>query len=280
MSYNAKVFNVMIASPNDVACERAIVREVVYEWNAIHSKSRSIVLLPISWESHSSPEMGSNPQNIIDNYVLDKCDILVGVFWTRLGTPTNEYDSGTVQEIEKHILSEKPVMLYFSSQPVAMDNVDFEQIKQLKEFKESCKNRGLYAEYDCHADFKTKFYHHLQLKLNEHPIFDDIGLHSSIDIIESQTPIPDLSYEAKILLKKASLDLDGNILFLQSIGGFAELHTNGENIISSSELREIAKWKNALKELVNNDLVEDRNYKGEEFDITHFGYQIADMIQL
>lgn len=35
MSYIATAFNVMIASPGDVASERAIVRDVVYEWNAV-----------------------------------------------------------------------------------------------------------------------------------------------------------------------------------------------------------------------------------------------------
>jgi len=74
MSYNAKVFNVMIASPGDVASERSIIREVVYEWNAVHSKSSNIVLLPIGWESHSSPEMGGSPQDIINCQILDKCD--------------------------------------------------------------------------------------------------------------------------------------------------------------------------------------------------------------
>lgn len=47
MSYEAKVFNVMIASPGDVASERTIIRDVIYEWNAVHSKSRNIVLLPV-----------------------------------------------------------------------------------------------------------------------------------------------------------------------------------------------------------------------------------------
>jgi hypothetical protein len=41
VSYEAKVFNLMIASPSDVASERSIVRDVVYEWNAVNSKSRN-----------------------------------------------------------------------------------------------------------------------------------------------------------------------------------------------------------------------------------------------
>ena len=40
MGYNARVFNVMIASPSDVASERSIVREVIYDWNAVHSERK------------------------------------------------------------------------------------------------------------------------------------------------------------------------------------------------------------------------------------------------
>jgi len=47
MSYIATTFNVMIASPGDVASERAMIRDAVYEWNAVHSISRKIVLLPV-----------------------------------------------------------------------------------------------------------------------------------------------------------------------------------------------------------------------------------------
>ena len=151
MSYEAKVFNVMIASPGDVASERNIIREMIYEWNAVHSRSRKIVLLPVGWESHSSPEMGKRPQEIINTQILDKCDLLVGVFWTRIGTSTGKYISGTVEEIEKHIDAGKPTMLYFSDQPAHLDSVDSKQYEKLKEFKASCKDRGLYETYDSHS---------------------------------------------------------------------------------------------------------------------------------
>lgn len=182
MSYTAKIYNVMIASPGDVASERAIIRDVVYEWNAVHSNTKNIVLLPIGWKSHSSPEMGSSPQSIINNQILDKCDLLIGVFWTRIGTATDEYASGTVEEIERHIGAEKPAMLYFSSQPVAMDTVDLEQVAKLKTFKESCRGKGLYESYDSHSDFKSKFDRHLQLKINQHKLFNNLESSLNIDI--------------------------------------------------------------------------------------------------
>ena len=279
MSYIAKTFNVMIATPGDVASERSIIRDVVYEWNAVHSNARKIVLLPIGWESHSSPEMGSSAQSIINGQVLNRCDLLVGVFWTRIGTETDEYASGTVEEIERHIDAGKPAMLYFSSQPVAMDTVDLEQIARLKTFKDSCRERGLYEGYDSHTDFKTKFYRHLQLKVNEHPLFISESNNAENVVEESKKPIPQMSMEARIMLKEASLDAHGSILYLRDTGG-TDLQTNSKNLIQSRERREVAKWEQALKELVNLKLVVERGHKGDFFEITNLGYQVAEMVSL
>lgn len=280
MSYTATTFNVMIASPGDVASERAIVRDVVYEWNAVNSGARRIVLLPVGWETHSSPEMGAPAQQIINRQVLNKCDLLVGAFWTRIGTPTEKHLSGTVEEIEQHIASDRPAMLYFSSQPVAMDTVDLDQFQRLKEFKQSCQSRGLYEGYNSHAEFKEKFYRHLQLKLNEHPLFQ-VGGGSPDDttIIVPRAKLPELSQEARVLLKEASQDGDGAILHVQYIEGTA-IQTNGKNFILSQGRREVAKWEGALQQLKSYDLVVDREDKGELFEITNFGFQIADMIAL
>jgi uncharacterized protein YaaR (DUF327 family) len=255
---------------------------VIYEWNAVHSKLRNIVLLPVGWESHSSPEMGASPQEIINNQVLDKCDFLVGVFWTRIGTPTTDYASGTVEEIEKHIATDKPAMLYFSSQPVVMDTVDSDQYAELSKFKKYCQSRGLYESYDSQSDFKDKFYRHLQLKVNEHSLFQDEvsgSLPHQIEVVKSKTPLPSLSNEARILLKEASLDRNGSIMSLSYIGG-DNIQTNGKSLISSQHPREVARWKSAIQELVDEHLIEDRGYKGEVFRITNLGYQIADMIEL
>lgn len=279
MSYSAKIFSVMIASPGDVASERAIIRDVIYEWNAVNSISRNIVLLPIGWESHSSPEMGATPQEIINNQVLDKCDLLVGVFWTRIGTATSEYASGTVEEIEKHIKTGNPAMLYFSSQPVAMDSVDVGQVQELKKFKESCQSKGLYEGYDSHADFKQKFYRHLQLKVNGHSLFATSQNFTNLDVVESDISLPNLTDEARILLKGASLDSNGTVMHLRHLGG-TDVYANGKNLIQSNERREVARWEAAINELVNNYLLIDPGSKGEIFEITNLGYQIADMIEL
>ena len=143
--------------------------------------------------------MGERPQGIINKQVLKDCDLLVGVFWTRIGTPSGEYASGTVEEIEEHIKAGKPVMLYFSSVPVIPDSVDQDQYA-LRKFKESCKSRGLFETYADLNDFKDKLYHHLQLKLNHDDYFkasDQPVAHLSL--YQAAIPeIPELSREAQI----------------------------------------------------------------------------------
>jgi hypothetical protein len=281
MSYDAKTFNVMIASPSDVPSERNIVREVVYEWNAVHSQTRKMVLLPVGWETHSSPEMGGRAQAILNDQVLSKCDLLVGIFWTRIGTATGEYLSGTVEEIEKHVASGKPAMLYFYDQPVEKGSVDKEQYSKLKAFRASCQKRGLYATYGRHSEFKEKFYHHLQIKVNEHELFNESRDRSEIQtvIVKSETKIPPLSDEAKVLLKEASMDSHGSILHVRYLGG-TDIQTNGKNLITAQNRRHVAKWEAALQELLNADLILARGHKGELFEVTDKGYQIADMIEL
>ena len=50
MPYQVTVYEVFIASPGDVVSERAIAREVIYEWNAMNAGTREILLQPVGWE--------------------------------------------------------------------------------------------------------------------------------------------------------------------------------------------------------------------------------------
>ncbi len=285
MSYNARVFNVMIASPSDVASERSIVREVIYEWNAVHSERENIVLLPVGWESHSSPEMGDRAQAIINRQTLDRCDLLVGIFGTRIGTDTGEYSSGTIEEIEKHIALGKPAMVYFSKQLGNSDTFDGDQYAKLEDLRKDYESRGLYAIYDGDVDFRNKFTRHLQITVNEHKIsqFRDEGINSGLEMEESKSDIPQLSDEARILLKEASQDSKGLIwCYANASGMFIQTDDNvpsGKQIIPDRNPRVVAQWRAALKELKTADLLENTD-REEIFGITYRGYEVADMIEV
>lgn len=282
MPYQATVLKIMIASPSDVSIERGIIRETLYEWNAVNSDMRKIVLLPVAWETHSSPEMGEPPQKIINKRLLKDCDLLVGVFWTRVGTATGDYASGTVEEIEEHVKSGKPTMIYFSSVPVHPDSIDQEQYSKLLAFKDSCKSRGLYEIYFDLSDFRSKFNRQLQILLNANHF---IKLSGEVSIPELSTKIivpnmPNLSHEAQILLKEASQDKSGIIMRLEYIGGFTVQSNDKDFVGGDNNPRTHAIWEGAIEELEKFGLIKDKGYKREVFAITKTGFDLAELITL
>ncbi len=95
--------------------------------------AEGVVLQPVMWETHSTPAMGDRPQGLINNQVVRGCDMLIGAFWTRIGSHTGLEESGTIEEIKWFLNNKKPVMLYFSKSPIDPYSVDLEQMKKLKD---------------------------------------------------------------------------------------------------------------------------------------------------
>jgi hypothetical protein len=150
------IFRVLVASPGDCAQERKIIPEVIAAWNAVNSLSTAAVVEPVRWETHARPEMGDRPQAIINKQLVRHCDLAIGAFWTRLGTPTGDAESGTAEEIEEFRKAGKPVLLYFSSAPVVPDSLDMEQYQALLGYRQSLGEEGLYSQYETHVAFREQ----------------------------------------------------------------------------------------------------------------------------
>lgn len=280
MAYTATVIPIMIASPGDVTDEREAVRQIIHDWNDVNSENAKVILVAVGWETHSSPELGSRPQELINTRILNRCDLLIGVFWTRLGTPTGKAMSGTVEEIEEHVAANKPAMIYFSSKPVAPDSIDPEQYKLVKEAKESWKKRGLLETYDSLEEFRNKLSKQLQfcLSKNEHLqkiISENVSGTDSVEPSEFDL-INNLSDEAKTILNAAASRSDGRIQNISFIGGKG-LSAGGQSF-GSSKGRDAAKWENALSQLESNGFIIARGQRREIFELTHQGWQAADAI--
>ena len=267
MAFNATVYRVMIASPGDVQAERDIVREVVHEWNAVNSIRRGIVLLPVGWETDLAPEMGDAPQTIIDKRILKDADLLIGIFWTRIGTPTANYASGAVEEIEEHLAAKKPAMLYFSMAPAALDSVDPDQYKGLKTFRDSCKSRGVYETYNNAGDFRHKLSTGIQITLN-----------SEMFGGEGKAPVAsgELSEDASKLLKAATVE---GVIMFERFGGGVEVSANGQVFNEDSQARTVAKWESVIEELEKAGFVKATSEKREVFEVTQAGYTATDSIK-
>jgi hypothetical protein len=154
MPRQATAYTVVIASPGDTETERKALAEVVHAWNATNSAATGIVLLPVSWEIHATPDIGHGQ-------VTRDADMLVGVFWTRLGAPTGEAESRTIDEIDRFRKAGKHVVLYFSDAPAIPDKANRERYERLEDYRARCQRDGSVDRYDSVTELREKFDRHL-----------------------------------------------------------------------------------------------------------------------
>jgi len=159
-----KRVTIAIASPGDVQEEREAVRRVFTRWNDTNSQA---TLHPKMWE-FAVPELGKHPQDILNQKIIDNSDLLIAIFWSKLGTPTRTAPSGTVEEIYKFIEKKgaQRVMLYFCKRNLPND-IDPAELMRLNEFKATMKTRGLFHDYITVEELERDLYPHLDVKVEE-----------------------------------------------------------------------------------------------------------------
>lgn len=226
----------------------------------------------------------------IDKIVKD-ADLLVAMFWTRIGTPTDAAKSGTVEEIEEHIKAGKPAMLYFSSAPVRPDSLDEAQYAEVKTFKGSMKERGLYEEYESLDQFREKFARHLTLTIQrQFPVEEqraepadreqprgEAAMQFKIRGDERDLIGNSLPQEARTLLAEAAKAPNGTVLMTHTFGGMS-VETNGRNFVDSKNPRSEARWRRVVEDLVQQGLLEQRDTDGQVVSLTDAGYRMADIL--
>lgn len=171
MPFDAQVLKVMIASPGDVLAERDMIRGVLDQWNSVNAELRKQVLFAVGSNSPAATQSAEAPRPFLNREVLKCCDLLIAVFWTRIGSPVSASANAsvstsmteTLDAIEAHTRQGKPALLYFSSAVARPDTVDPEQCAALGEFKEACRKTGLVEEFDTPHQFHKK----LSLQLSQ-----------------------------------------------------------------------------------------------------------------
>lgn len=159
-------YKVLIGSPSDVSNERKIVESAIHAWNSINGIDKEKILIPVMWESDSAPLQGDRPQGILNDLMVKKCDIIIAVFWSRLGSDTGAEKSGTVEEIKYFIKEQRPALVYFSKQPLPQDH-DPEQWKKLTSFKKEIRTGGIQADFSSDSDLSMQLIRHLSIVMDE-----------------------------------------------------------------------------------------------------------------
>lgn len=144
----------LISCPSDVENDINIVFEIIDEVNRSVGEENLIYIIPLYWKKDAIPAAGKSAQTIINVQLLDEADGVIALFWTKFGTPTDKYGSGTEEEIAKAIEKNKDVILLCSNRKVSMKEVNYEQYSKVEDFKTTYK--GLFASYCTDNDLKEQ----------------------------------------------------------------------------------------------------------------------------
>lgn len=97
----------------------------------------------------------------------------------------------------------------------------------------------------------------------------------SVDLREDRSNVR-LSTQEQEILKAAAQDKSGSIMRMSYIGG--RTIQAGRLTFGEGSSREFAKYDSALNDLVSKGLVVTVGHKGEMFELTHSGWQLADAL--
>jgi hypothetical protein len=171
MPQHRQILKVFLASPSDVADERDLVAEIVQELNESVGRMNGVMLELIRWETQAIPGVGADAQDRINRSMDADCDVFIGVFWTRIGTPTFRAESGSIEEYNRarsrlDAGEDVEIMLYFKQATVDLESIDLTQLSNLRAFKAKLAESGvLYSTFGDGDDFSRKLRAHLTFQI-------------------------------------------------------------------------------------------------------------------
>ena len=145
MKENFTHYYFLISCPSDVENDINIVFEIINDINRSVGEENGIYIVPLFWKRDAIPAAGDSAQNIINHQLLDEADGVIALFWTKFGTPTDTYGSGTEEEIVKAISENKDVVLLYSKKVIAPQQINYEQLSKVETFKQNYN--GLFTSY-------------------------------------------------------------------------------------------------------------------------------------
>lgn len=185
MPKNIVQYDLLISCPGDITSEISIIEDAVLQFNTQFSDALGISVRTKHWHKNSYARSGGKPQALLNEQFVKDCDAAVAILWTRFGTPTDEYGSGTEEEVEIMLSTGKQVFMYFSDKPLSPSQMNEESYKKVQAFRDKYKDRGIYFTYSSDEEFKTLFFAHLsQYFLSEKRVAEVKGeRHSELKIV-------------------------------------------------------------------------------------------------
>ena len=166
-----KIFKIFVACPTDVEAERQVIRGVVEELNKTVCPLADVQLEVLGWDRDVHPDQGDDPQQVINTQIKDDYDILIGIMWTRFGTPTGHAGSGTEEEFNRAASRSDGrrvnIMFYFKDQGLDLSKIDIPQLEKVRDFQKRVSAKCLFARFFSTAEFEQSVRIHLAQVIRE-----------------------------------------------------------------------------------------------------------------
>jgi hypothetical protein len=249
MTLQATVYRILIAASNDVIAEQKAIQEIISSWNTKYSAKMKAVCLPVLLETHLVQEMSDRPQAILNKQIIKDCDILIGVFWTRIGTDTALAESITIEEIKEFLKAGKSVMIYLSSAPVVPGSIDLKHYGKLMKFMDECLKQGLVNNYDSILDFREK--------LSTQIVSNILKIHKTPEVETRRDPGETAKKELNDMISNRFYDLIERYNFnWTSEKKIKPINLDDGRKIIIDLTREILSFKETLAKIFNKELIE------------------------
>lgn len=257
--FTSNVYNVMIGAPSDIKEEIQIAKDVIFRWDMINSHLHHCVILPLHWNDSTYPTTGNPPQKSIDKQMVERSDLMVCIFCSRLGSPTDTHISGSVEEIEEHIKAGKTVMTFFRKNMLTPQNdKDIVQLQKLMEYKKSIRDSVYWGEYESAKDFEKIFREKLELFLNN----NWLNKRNDMEIVQHELSDFDKERLTKwVKSENPKFNRTGNT------NGRHLFILGDDNRFVANNSEEYAEWENFLERMTQLGYIEltTHNSKGQAF---------------
>ena len=161
MPRTVREYRCLLISPSDVEAERTALTDLIGRWNAHIGEGLDARVELVPWESHVTPDMSAPAQTVINRQLVDRCEMGIAIFWSRLGTPTAQYASGSVEEIYRLRARGARVLIYFSTQPIPQERLRDDQFARLQAVRTQFESEGLLAAYQSTENLREQVMLHL-----------------------------------------------------------------------------------------------------------------------
>lgn len=159
-----KKVNVFIGSPSDCIDVRDHIKTIIENTVNVFAESHSVEFKPITWDQSGVMGVGS-PQKLINQELLHEAQIVILIFWHKIGI------GHTIEELNEALRLKKEILLFFKTEPKEINGTaELEELREVMNLKERIANEGklFYRKFRSNQELERILMEALKSKIEDY----------------------------------------------------------------------------------------------------------------